>query len=79
MGIFNLLGLIRRILFFSILLSLAWKLSSMIVLPASSPAPLPVNLAPVALPDHPVPEINRQKCFYYRPGLPDGADGQKCR
>src|SRR4030042_3359403 len=63
MGIFNLLGLIRRILFFSILLSLAWKLSSMIVLPASSPASLPGNLAPVALPDHPVPEITAKNVF----------------
>jgi D-alanyl-D-alanine carboxypeptidase len=35
----------------------------MIVLPASSPAPLPVSLAPVALPDHPVPEITAKNVF----------------
>jgi D-alanyl-D-alanine carboxypeptidase len=63
MGIFKLLGLIRRILFFSILLSLAWKLSSMIVISAPSPVPLPSGSAPAALPDHPAPEITAKNVF----------------
>jgi D-alanyl-D-alanine carboxypeptidase (penicillin-binding protein 5/6) len=60
MTIIDYFSWLRRILVFSIILSLAWKLSSLLVLPISPPTQSPVNMTPAPVTNYPPPEFSAQ-------------------